>query len=212
MSSYKNLALETGLTENEVRQAIKHLKLTNEITSKSTNKYTVFTVKNYDLYQTDNKQNHKRVTNKSQTNNKPLTTIEEEKEYKNIKKTLSKDNVKENTDPLSQYEFSRELTEKIREWLKYKTERRESYKDTGLKSLLTQIHNKVTSHSEKAVMDLIDECMANGWKGLIWDRLEKKTNTQPVKKNMTTNYDQRDWDFNALEKLKREELRRNMEG
>ena len=212
VSSIKKLALETGLTDNEIRQAIKHLKSTGEITSKSTNKFTVFTIKNYDLYQSDNKQKHKRVTNESQTINKPLTTIEKEKEnIINIKKTLSKDNVKENTDPLSRYDFSQEMSEKIREWLKYKAERREGYKDTGLRSLLTQIHNKVASHSEQAVMGLIDECMANGWKGLIWDRLEKKTNAQPIKKNMTNNYEQRDWDFNALEKLKREELRRKME-
>ena len=45
ISSIKNISFETALTENEVRCAIKHLKSTGEITSKSTNKYTVFTIK-----------------------------------------------------------------------------------------------------------------------------------------------------------------------
>lgn len=89
ISSIGNIAEELALTPMEVRTALKHLKLTNEITSKGTNRNTVFTVTNYDLYQakeqaeqqTDNKQ----ITNKQQTNNKPLTTNEEYKEIEEEK-------------------------------------------------------------------------------------------------------------------------------
>lgn len=85
------MAEELALTTMEVRTALKHLKLTNEITSKGTNRNTVFTVTNYDLYQakeqaeqqTDNKQ----ITNKQQTINKPLTTNEEDKEIEEDKDT-----------------------------------------------------------------------------------------------------------------------------
>lgn len=51
VSSVAKLAQETGLTDDEVRTAISHLISTNEITKQSTNKYTVFTVVNYNLYQ-----------------------------------------------------------------------------------------------------------------------------------------------------------------
>ena len=51
VSSIDILANETGLTSDEVRTAIKHLIFTGEITKQSTNKYTVFSVVNYDLYQ-----------------------------------------------------------------------------------------------------------------------------------------------------------------
>ncbi len=85
-TSTKNISIETGLTENEVRTAVKHLKSTGEITSKGTNKFTVFTIKNYDYYQSDDEQKHKRSTNKSQTINKPLTTYKKEKEFEEEKK------------------------------------------------------------------------------------------------------------------------------
>lgn len=49
VSSIKKLAEETELTEREIRTAISHLKSTGEVTSKSTNKFTVFTVVNYEL-------------------------------------------------------------------------------------------------------------------------------------------------------------------
>lgn len=85
VSSLGKLSEETKLTENEVRTAIKHLKSTGEITSKAHSKFTIFTVKNYDAYQSDNKQVDKESTNKSQPINNLLTTIEEKKEGKNIK-------------------------------------------------------------------------------------------------------------------------------
>ncbi len=64
VSSIAKLSEGTNLTVNEVRTALKHLKSTNEIASEKTNRYTIFTVTNYDLYQseeqaeqpTDNKQ------------------------------------------------------------------------------------------------------------------------------------------------------------
>lgn len=45
-SSISKLASETGLTDNEIRNALKHLKSTGEITSKAHSKYSVFTIKN----------------------------------------------------------------------------------------------------------------------------------------------------------------------
>ena len=46
------LAEETGLTLKEVRTALKHLKRTGEVAGKSTSKYTLLTVLEYDRYQT----------------------------------------------------------------------------------------------------------------------------------------------------------------
>ena len=91
-SSISDLAKETNLTENEIRTTLKHLKSTGEITSKSTNRFTVFTVNNYNLYQSINEQDYKQNTNKSQAINKPLTStiLKEYKEEKNINNTCSR--------------------------------------------------------------------------------------------------------------------------
>lgn len=65
------------------------------------------------------------------------------------------------------------LTAKVEEWIKYKMERKESYKEQGMKSLLRQIENNALTYGDQAVCDLIDDSMANGWKGIIFDRLKK---------------------------------------
>lgn len=71
----------------------------------------------------------------------------------------------------SQTTFTPEMIAKVEDWLQYKKERRETYKPTGLKSLITEIQNNVTNYGEQAVMDLIGKCMAANYQGIIWDRL-----------------------------------------
>lgn len=68
VSSIKKLSEESELTEREIRTAISHLKSTGEVTSKATNKFTVFTVVNYKLYQSNDIQNDNQATNERQTN------------------------------------------------------------------------------------------------------------------------------------------------
>lgn len=64
------------------------------------------------------------------------------------------------------------LINKIEEWLNYKEERGENYKETGLKSLLTQIESNAKKYGEENVIKLIDECMASNYKGLIFTKLK----------------------------------------
>lgn len=77
----KQLAEETGMTEQEIRTALNHLKSTNEITIKTTKKFSIITITNYELYQMNNQVDNQQVTNNQPTANQQLTTIEE---YKNI--------------------------------------------------------------------------------------------------------------------------------
>ena len=58
-------------------------KTTGEVTSKATNKYSVFTITNYDLYQSDDRQDDT-GDRQRHSNDKRTTTIEERK--KEIKK------------------------------------------------------------------------------------------------------------------------------
>ncbi len=69
--------------------------------------------------------------------------------------------------------FSADMIEAVEAWLQYKRERRESYKPTGLKSLITQIQRKSDTYGEAAVIALIRECMAANWQGIIFDRLQQ---------------------------------------
>lgn len=175
VTSYPKLAEETELTVNQVRTSLSKLKSTGEITVKSQSKFSVITVKNYCLYQDISQANHSQITDKPQTNHSQITTIEESKKVRReeIKKRVSKDTPKETPeDIISQYDFSEAMVIKIKEWLKYKSERRETYKSTGLTALLNRVSQKSGEYGENPVMALMDESMANGWRGIIWDRLK----------------------------------------
>lgn len=77
--SYPKLSAELGLSERNVRTAIKHLKETGEVTVRSHSKFSVVTINNYNQYQssdrqlTDNRQasdNNERKIKKDKESNK----------------------------------------------------------------------------------------------------------------------------------------------
>ena len=72
--------------------------------------------------------------------------------------------------------FSVELKSAIKEWLKYKIERNEKYKPTGLENLIKTIQLKLKEYSEKEVIEIISISMSNGWKGIIWRNFKKTEN------------------------------------
>lgn len=79
VTSVAALADELSLSPQMVRTSIAKLISTGEITKRSTTKYTVLSVVNYEKYQPKTS----RATNNQQTNNKPITNEQQqEKEYK----------------------------------------------------------------------------------------------------------------------------------
>lgn len=83
VSSYPNLAAETGLSVQNIRTALKRLISTGELTVKKYPKFTLFKVENYDMYQTPNSQTNSQLTVNQQAPNSQLTTIKEIKNVRN---------------------------------------------------------------------------------------------------------------------------------
>lgn len=83
---------------------------------------------------------------------------------------------------LPDYILSEELQAKMAEWITYKMERKEGYKEQGMKSLLRQVENNALKYGDRAVCELIELCMASGWKGIIFDKLEKQPSRQTYQK------------------------------
>ena len=66
----------------------------------------------------------------------------------------------------------------VESWLAYKTERREKYKPTGLKALVSEIKNNADAYGEDAVIAVINASMSAMYKGIVFDRLKNaKGNT-----------------------------------
>ena len=66
-TSVDSISRATGLTTQQVRTCLSRLERTGEITRKSTNKFTIISVCNFDDYQLDEE-------TEQQTNNKQATT------------------------------------------------------------------------------------------------------------------------------------------
>ena len=109
--------------------------------------------------------------------------IEEEKEEE---KELEVDTDKEadpDKEPLASEPASEELPfgdapsvqAAFDEWLSYKEERGETYRPTGLKSLITTVRQKISQYGESAVIDAIRESAASGYKGIAWSKAEEKS-------------------------------------
>ena len=79
----KKMAAALHLTENEIRTALAHLKQTGEIRTQTTNRWTLVTIENWALYQSDDDTSHQQTTNESPTNHQQITTNEEVKNIRN---------------------------------------------------------------------------------------------------------------------------------
>ena len=85
VTSYNNLAAETGLSVKNVRTALKHLETTEEVAVNRHPKFSVVTIKNYNLYQSDGIVNGSQAASNRQATGKQVATIEE------VKKVRSKE-------------------------------------------------------------------------------------------------------------------------
>lgn len=106
---------------------------------------------------------NKQTTNVQQTCNKRVTKKDIRHKTKDI-----------NIIPLTP--FTGELGAKVEEWLAYKKEKGQSYKPTGLKSLITKIQKNVEQYGERAVIDAIDTAMSNSWQGFFPKQTQENGN------------------------------------
>jgi hypothetical protein len=90
ITGLNSLSSQTGISIRSLRTCLERLKSTGELTIKTTNKFSIISILNYDAYQDNflnsdklnDKQADKQTTNKRQTNDNK----QEEEEYKKIKK------------------------------------------------------------------------------------------------------------------------------
>ncbi len=77
------LSQETGLSQQEIRTCLNKLKLTNELTIKITNKFSILTIENYNTYQQKNNKLTNKLTNRTSADE---PTSNHKQQYNNINK------------------------------------------------------------------------------------------------------------------------------
>lgn len=109
---------------------------------------------------------------KAKTSKPKQTASKKEKENKKEKEIENK--CYNPLTPLQEEKFSPNLLAAVKTWVKYKHERKEDYKPVGLEAMTTEIQNKAKQYGDAAVIEVINLCMAQNWKGIIWDKISAK--------------------------------------
>lgn len=150
ITSRRNLAQESWLTEQQVRTALEKLIATQEVTQESTKTFTLIRVTNWDRYTQE-------VTQK-------LTTT---KKNKNI--LLSNDN--NITTPVW---FSEKFSEVFSLYEKHRKEKKSKITDTARK----QLFKKFAGWGEERTILALKYSMENGWVGVFEEKENQKTKKQ----------------------------------
>lgn len=178
ITSLGHLSTITGLSVRSVRTSLDHLKSTGEVTSRTTNKFTVITLTNYSFYQDDDSESTSKMTsqatNNRQTTDKQPTTSEEYKEYKEgkeYKKKNKENEMKKKIElPFSSEKFSEA-------WERWKTHRTEIHHKLTPSTEQSQL-KKLSQFSESEAIAMIDQSIEHGWQGLF--PVQRKY-TSPIK-------------------------------
>lgn len=157
----QSLANELGYSVQNIRTALEKLKVTNEITSETTNKGTLITVINWELYQGNtvdtNKQSNKRpnnqLTNDQQTTNKRVTIDQQttNNSLRRIKNTKNTKNTKEEKE-YKERKYSND-SKSVLDYLNFRIGSKYRYSDSSLKSIQARLNDGYTVNDCKTVID-----------------------------------------------------------
>ena len=172
LTSRSKLAEELGLSEQNIKTAIKHLKSTHEITCQATKKYTIVTLCNYNDYQDDARESNQQANPQA---NRQVTTNKNDKNIR-IKEYKKEKDKKEK----SINELITELPIGIQGVFKEFVEMRKSIKaPVKTHRQFTLLVNKLNDLSggdiEKG-KQIIEQSIMNGWKSLY----EVKETNKPI--------------------------------
>ena len=171
VTSVDNLSKQIGLSAQQIRTALCKLKSTQEITIKTTNKFTLITICNYEKYQfTDNTEqqtkqqtNNNKITNEQQTNNNNIRN----KEYKKERSVNIYAQAVEELQPEIK-ESVMQCADEIEKWVDYKkNEFHKAYKTAAtFKTFLNKLYTLGNGNPE-TMKAIIEQSIANQYQGIF---------------------------------------------
>lgn len=202
VSSIPRISAETGLTESQVRTALKKLKETWYISTKSTNKYTIYTVNEYQKYidcgqvaETTTEENKvvENGTKMEQTEEKAKETCEKSKENceKSNKKAIN------------------ECFERL--WKKYPSKKGKGQVSDTKKKVLYQIGEEHIQRALERYLDGLEKDASwrkpqngstffnSGYVDYLDENYEKPQEPKPQRNPVSVLSCERDYDFDDLE-------------
>ena len=196
ITSYRKLSVEWKWSIGKVKRFIECLQSDNMINVEHFKNGTLLTVVNYEVYQgmrntngtpidtpIDTQTEHQRNTDgtliDTQTEtNKNDKNDKNDKEDKNNNPPISPQGEKRKTavSIIESRNLTKEVEDIVKDWVAYKTERREGYKPRGLEACITEIQNNIDKYGIEEVKNVINKTMSANYQGIVWDWLtDKKT-------------------------------------
>lgn len=202
VSSITRISAETGLTESQVRTALKKLKDTGYISTKSTNKYTIYTVIGYQEY-IDCGQVAETTTEENkvvENGTKMEQTVEK------VKETCEKS--KENCEKSNKKAFN-ECFERL--WKQYPNKRGKGQVSDAKKKVLYQIGEEHIQRALQRYLDGLERDASwrkpqngstffnSGYVDYLDENYEKPPEPKPQRNPASVLECERDYDFDNLE-------------
>ena len=166
------------IDESKVRRVLNNFKNDGQIDRQTSNKNSLITVLNWDLYQNSDGQNDIQVTDKRRTSDGQVTT------NKNVKNIKNDKNVKK-------YSDCAELNQTILDFMDFRKKINSPMTDHSVCLLLKEL-NKLSGDTDTQIA-ILNQSMLHGWKGIF-----------PLKKDSRESKwipkEQCDYAFDELEK------------
>lgn len=172
VTSRKRLREELGVSDQNIRTAIKHLtksenikNVTNGITNLSKANFTIFKVENYDYFQGGNEQDNQQVTNSQPTDNQQVTTYKKDKKErsKEIKKNKQKESFSVK-DEIEKSEMSEELKLALLGFLEMRKNQKKPVATARAWHGLLNDLNKLSNNNDEKIA-IVDQSTKNCWLG-----------------------------------------------
>ena len=157
----KKLSVDLGLSEQQIRTALNHLKSTNEITTQSTSKFSIITLTNWGKHLPQNysktrKSTSELTSNQPASNQQVTTTNKDKKEEKdkNKKSVFNGEKFPFLTDEV--------FSSALKDYLEMRKKIRRPATDRAIELALIQLH-KFTSAT---AIKMLEKSISSSWQGL----------------------------------------------
>ncbi len=181
ITSLNKLALETGLSLQQIRTAIKHLTSTGEITYESSTQNSLITINNYEKFQsatneiTSNQHStNKRPTNDQQTTNNNGRKIKKDKESKKEKEINNKESLSFDDVPL-------EILDDVKSFVEHRKAIKAPMTQIALDRMIKQLKELTADPEEQKA--ILNQSIINGWKGIFSLKDKKGEQKHDIKRN-----------------------------
>ena len=206
VSSITRISAETGLTESQVRTALKKLKDTGYISTKSTNKYTIYTVNEYQNYIDCGQVAGTTTAVKNGT--KMEQTVERKMEQPEEKVKENCEKSKENCEKSNKKAIN-ECFERL--WKKYPSKKGKGQVSDTKKKVLYQIGEEHIQRALERYLDGLEKDASwrkpqngstffnSGYVDYLDENYEKPPEPKPQRNPASVLECERDYDFDDLE-------------